>query len=146
MTENGKPNFKNDPATVKKGGTIKGAFYIRLSSATDNAGAEKVTVNLTTEKLTQSNSEVYAAVKEVLSGAKSEGLTKAALKTAIEAKVDTGKYTIDDAGLTEVAATAAADGSLKGTIKIKEDGVVIRIFTNIEITTKVAPPAPTPEN
>ena len=43
------------------------------------------------------------------------------------------------------AATAAADGSLKGTIKIKEKGVVIRIFTNIDIVTKVAPPAPTPE-
>ena len=84
-------------------------------------------------------------MKEALAGVKPEGLTKAALTTAIEEKVDTGAYTIDDAGITEVAATAAADGSLKGTIKIKEKGVVIRIFTNIDIVTKVAPPAPTPE-
>ena len=48
-------------------------------------------------------------------------------------------------GVAGKAATAAADGSLKGTIKIKEKGVVIRIFTNIDIVTKVAPPAPTPE-
>jgi len=48
-------------------------------------------------------------------------------------------------GVAGKAATAAADGSLKGTIKIKEGNVVIRIFTNIDIATKPAPPAPTPE-
>ncbi len=142
-TEKGDYFVKKD-ATVNADGEVKAVFVVTEKNPAEgtSAATQEVTVTKAIVKLDQTDSQAYAAAKAAIEKLDAEELTKEKVIKAAEDAVKSGVYTIDGSKLTFTAASATADGSVKGTISIKKGSNAIRTISVDKVVK--AKPAPTP--